>query len=547
MEEKDKNIVLYQKLFCVIFCGTISLFLISGNSKETFIIGVNYFLPKGITFLNLTWAAVINDTSKAFIFIVGLVTLMVIQYRISYSESYNNKKLFALTTVFFLSILTLVSSLRIINLILGWEILGFSSIFLVIFYPNKTSLSNTSLTMIYNRIGDAFLIFVLIYTLRKGMRMINIIILNKLTIILIIICAATKRAQFPLSAWLPAAISAPTPISAIVHSSTLVTAGIFLLMTFWNYVKEVNMIIAALALSFSSFYVGGILANQENDLKKMVAFSTIRQISIIILFLLRDKVSIAYKHIFYHALFKTFLFCAAGMLFTASIGSQLFLRNISSNHNKLSAALINVRIFIISGVIFRASYFTKDCLIEQFLEYPTKRFLFLILFIGGLMTLLYCRKIMLVLKSSTKSNTVDYQKNRLTWFFIIFMVILILVEPFNKATNINNKNLLIPLIELLLLNLLVLIVLIVKEPLKQKNTFLKLKITVWQRRIFIRSYIKERNILKRIYLLVNSDRWITVKIKWERKIGSNLKKYTLINMESFKYLWPILILVLSFH
>lgn len=142
------------------------------------------------------------------------------------------------------------------------------------FYPNNTTLYNSILTIFFNRIGDVLLILALRVSI--SMYTIDTTLINEglLFFILLTICSFTKRAQFPLSSWLPAAISAPTPISAMVHSSTLVTAGVFVVITFYHCFNLYGLTKFILMSRSLTFLLGGFIANIEKDLKKIVAFST---------------------------------------------------------------------------------------------------------------------------------------------------------------------------------------------------------------------------------------------------------------------------------
>merc|ERR1712142_225122 len=109
------------------------------------------------------------------------------------------------------------------------------------------------------------------------------IIFSKILIYLIIISACTKRAQIPFSAWLPAAMAAPTPVSALVHSSTLVTAGVYLLIRINLIIIEINMRYILLLIGIITIIIAGMTAIIEIDMKKIIALSTLRQLGIIIL------------------------------------------------------------------------------------------------------------------------------------------------------------------------------------------------------------------------------------------------------------------------
>jgi NADH-ubiquinone oxidoreductase chain 5 len=137
------------------------------------------------------------------------------------------------------------------------------------------------------------------------------------------LAAITKRAQIPFSRWLPAAMAAPTPVSALVHSSTLVTAGVFLLIRFYPFLRSTtwfNQLLLLIAVTTTT--MAGLRAITECDIKKIIALSTLRQLGIIIAAIGLGMVTLAYFHIVTHALFKALLFICAGTLINRHIHSQ---------------------------------------------------------------------------------------------------------------------------------------------------------------------------------------------------------------------------------
>jgi len=123
------------------------------------------------------------------------------------------------------SMVLLIFMSSLFGSLIGWDGLGITSFLLVIYYKNRKALGRSLITALTNRIGDAFLLILLGLTLYPAGG-------SHLCLVLLLLTAMTKRAQYPFSRWLPAAIAAPTPVSALVHSSTLVTAGVYLLLRF---------------------------------------------------------------------------------------------------------------------------------------------------------------------------------------------------------------------------------------------------------------------------------------------------------------------------
>ena len=305
-----------------------------------------------------------------------------------------------LTLFFVICIITLVTRNRILVLMVGWDLLGISSLFLIMFYPNKTAMYNSYMTICFNRVGDVFMVsgmaFVVCYS---GNYRINSNFFLFFSVILAL-CSFTKRAQFPLSSWLPAAISAPTPISALVHSSTLVTAGVFLILKFFSCLNNSTVLII-IFVRVVSFLLGGLIGCFEFDLKKIVAFSTIRQIRICIFFTRLGLFNLALLHILFHALFKRLLFCICGCKFLTIYRDQ---RSFYYNSTRYSIiyerGLISIA-YLIGGFFFSRSFYTKDLALE--IVCCNNFFLLYILFLlSSSFTILYICKLLEINSASFK-------------------------------------------------------------------------------------------------------------------------------------------------
>jgi len=174
------------------------------------------------------------------------------------------------------------------------------------------------LTVLANRVGDVMILTSIGILVLQGHWTVTLILdfhLSAWAGLTVMVAAITKRAQIPFSAWLPAAIAAPTPVSALVHSSTLVTAGVFLLIRFYPFLNSCSFFKPALLLiSVSTLLLAGIGANYENDLKKIIALSTLSQLGVIIIRLGMGMPYLALFHLYTHALFKALLFLCAGAI-----------------------------------------------------------------------------------------------------------------------------------------------------------------------------------------------------------------------------------------
>jgi NADH-ubiquinone oxidoreductase chain 5 len=185
-------------------------------------------------------------------------------------------------------------------------------------------------------------------------------------LILLLIGGITKRAQIPFSPWLPAAMAAPTPVSALVHSSTLVTAGVYLLLRFHSLwcISISSYVILYTGLITS--LIAGILALYERDIKKIIALSTLRQLGIIILRLGAGIRKLCLFHLITHALFKSLLFiCGGNLIHSRNNNQDIRLFNSLINQLPFTNLSINISILALIGFPFMAGYYRKETILEN--------------------------------------------------------------------------------------------------------------------------------------------------------------------------------------
>jgi len=254
-------------------------------------------------------------------------------------------------------------------IILGWDGLGLRSYLLVIYYGRAKAFNSGILTVIRNRCGDFILIACIGILYSKGswdfIYYKELIFSSNLFFIMLLIGAFTKRAQVPFSAWLPAAIAAPTPVSSLVHSSTLVTAGVYLLFRHLNRIVIMGASWIIYFFGISTIFLARAAALNEKDMKKIVALSTLRQLGLIIIRLGSGWFFIAFFHLIAHAYFKAIIFIRVGNIIHHSQDYQ----SIKNTGGMLyPSPLISSVLFLASislcGAPFRAAFFSKEPIVE---------------------------------------------------------------------------------------------------------------------------------------------------------------------------------------
>jgi NADH-ubiquinone oxidoreductase chain 5 len=197
----------------------------------------------------------------------------------------------------------------------------------------------------------------------------------------------TKSAQIPFSAWLPAAMAAPTPVSALVHSSTLVTAGVYLLIRF-HYLLSLNNFL--FFIGTFTIFISGLGANYETDLKKIIALSTLRQLGVIIITLSLGFYELSFFHLLRHALFKSLLFLCAGV-FIHSVRDIQDIRFLGGLEHgcPIRSFYFTACSLSLCGFPFISGFYSKDSILENFIIIRDRLFILLIILVGTIFTVTY--------------------------------------------------------------------------------------------------------------------------------------------------------------
>nr|AHC32046.1 NADH dehydrogenase subunit 5 [Eubasilissa regina] len=329
-----------------------------------------------------------------FIGVVFLISSMVIFYSWSYMYADINKNRFlVLVLLFVMSMMFMIISPNLISILLGWDGLGLVSYCLVIYYQNVKSYNAGMLTILSNRVGDAAILMAIAWMINYGswnfyfyqiyMKMDSYMFIIG---ILVILAGITKSAQIPFSSWLPAAMAAPTPVSALVHSSTLVTAGVYLLIRFSVLMEDSILFKFLMFLGMLTMFMSGLGANFEFDLKKIIALSTLSQLGLMMTILGAGFMNLAFFHLLTHAFFKSLLFLCAGVLIHSFKDTQ-DIRSMGNviKYMPMVSTYFNISNLALCGAPFLAGFYSKDLILEvMFLSDMNLVSFFFIFFSTGL-------------------------------------------------------------------------------------------------------------------------------------------------------------------
>nr|QBC73196.1 NADH dehydrogenase subunit 5 [Peltospira smaragdina] len=343
----------------------------------------------------ISFPLILDPVGVSFSFIVCFISACVMLFSSSYMENDIFLSRFVwLVMMFVFSMNALIFIPSLISLLLGWDGLGIVSFALVIYYQNNKSLSAGMLTALANRIGDVAILTAIGFCVLQGhwevFFMENFEYITGISFC-ILLAGMTKSAQVPFSSWLPAAMAAPTPVSALVHSSTLVTAGVFLLIRFFPFISSWEYFSSFLLLiSVCTLFMAGMSANYEFDMKKVIALSTLSQLGVMMMSLAFSLPYLALFHLYTHALFKAMLFLCAGMIIhnNSNVQDLRMLGNLWKDM-PLTISCLNIANLALCGAPFLSGFYSKDLILEMFLFSPCNMILLILIFFATGMTSAY--------------------------------------------------------------------------------------------------------------------------------------------------------------
>ena len=350
----------------------------------------NYLIYKWISSGDfvVNWSINIDPLSSIMLVVVSLISFLVHFYSIGYMRHDPNKPRFmSYLSLFTFSMLVLVVSDNFLQLFFGWEGVGLCSYLLIGFWYKKNSANQAAIkAFLVNRVGDfgfaigIFLIFLFFGTVSYNevfklipdfaSKQINFlgIDVNLITLICLFLFlgAMGKSAQFFLHTWLPDAMEGPTPVSALIHAATMVTAGVFLVARcspIFEYSQFALNFVTIIGMTTAFF--AATVALVQNDIKKIVAYSTCSQLGYMFFAAGVGAYHVAIFHLFTHAFFKALLFLGAGSVIH-SLNDEQDIRNMGGLWKKMPYTWISMLVgtLALTGFPFLSGYYSKDAIIE---------------------------------------------------------------------------------------------------------------------------------------------------------------------------------------
>jgi NADH-quinone oxidoreductase subunit L len=338
--------------------------------------------------LQVNWALKIDTLTSVMLIVVTTVSSLVHLYSIGYmAEDPHRPRFFAYLSLFTFAMLMLVTADNLVQMFFGWEGVGLASYLLIGFWYKKQSAKDAAMkAFIVNRVGDfgyalgIFLVFVIfgtvnldqIFAAAPGQAATTFTFIgieaNAMTIacLLLFMGAMGKSAQFMLHTWLPDAMEGPTPVSALIHAATMVTAGVFMVARL-SPVFELSQVAltVVIVVGATTALFAATVGLVQNDIKRVVAYSTCSQLGYMFVALGTGGYALGIYHLFTHAFFKALLFLGAGSVIHAMHHEQ-DIRNMGGLAKKIpfTATMMLIGTLALTGFPLTAGFYSKDAVIE---------------------------------------------------------------------------------------------------------------------------------------------------------------------------------------
>jgi NADH-quinone oxidoreductase subunit L len=422
--------VLSKSLISIIGCGVVlASFVLSIwvflQVKNGNIYTANYFDFISVRSLHIPFAFQIDQLSTIFLLIITGVGFLIHVYSTSYMHEETSEhfgRYFSYLNLFIFSMLLLVMGANYVIMFIGWEGVGLCSYLLIGYWFRNTEYNKAATkAFVMNRIGDLGFLIAIFWIISKiGNADFADVFSNtssftsgEITAItlLLFVGATGKSAQIPLYTWLPDAMAGPTPVSALIHAATMVTAGIYMIArsNALYSLSELSQNVVAI-VGLATAILAATIALKQNDIKKVLAYSTVSQLGYMFLALGVGAYSTGVFHVMTHAFFKALLFLAAGSVIHAMGGEQDIRKMGGLNKLKITSITFLIGCIAIAGVPPFSGFFSKDAILLAAFEH--NKILYGVALFGAMLTAYYMFRLFVITFTGNFRGT-EEQKNHL--------------------------------------------------------------------------------------------------------------------------------------
>jgi NADH-quinone oxidoreductase subunit L len=409
----------------VVFVSFLISILVFIQVKNGTTATVSFFNFIDIKALKIAFDFKIDELSTLFLLIITGVGFLIHVYSTSYMHEEEGKdfaKYFAYLNLFVFSMLLLVMGGNYVIMFIGWEGVGLCSYLLIGYWFENVDYTNAAKkAFVMNRIGDLGFLLALFWLISKigtveYNEVFNISNLSKLSTgditgisLLMFVGATGKSAQIPLYTWLPDAMAGPTPVSALIHAATMVTAGIYMIAR-----SHAIFSLAPITLNIITYtglataLLAASIAIKQNDIKKVLAYSTVSQLGFMFVALGTGNYIAAVFHVVTHAFFKALMFLGSGSVIHA-MGGEQDIRNMGGlhKHMKVTSITFFIGCLAIAGIPGFSGFFSKDAILAG--AYGYSPVLYSILLFAALLTAFYMFRLYIITFTGNFRGTLDQQ------------------------------------------------------------------------------------------------------------------------------------------
>jgi NADH-ubiquinone oxidoreductase chain 5 len=414
---------------CVIITTIFSLVAFTEVGLNNTVVTLKIFRWLDSEWFNIDWGFQFDSLTVSMLIPVLIISSLVHIYSINYmGNDPHPQRFFSYLSLFTFMMIILVTANNYLLMFVGWEGVGVCSYLLVSFWYTRIAANQSSMSaFLTNRIGDCFLtigLFIILWTL--GNLDYNAVFslapyINQDIITIIGIClligAMAKSSQVGLHVWLPMAMEGPTPVSALIHAATMVTAGVYLLIRSSPLIEySSTILLLCLWLGAITTVFSSLIGLFQQDIKKVIAYSTMSQLGMMVIAIGLSYYNLALFHLINHAFYKGLLFLGAGSVIHAVLDNQDFRKYGGLIHYlPLSYSVILIASLSLVAFPFMSGFYSKDFILES--AYGQYNFssiaVYIIASIGAIFTTLYSIKILYLTFLSSPNGSINLYESRL--------------------------------------------------------------------------------------------------------------------------------------